>query len=55
VRLEGSLREWHLVVEDDSPGLPPADLARVAEPYVRLDPAPGPSVKGKQIFPQRGN
>ncbi|MBL8342915.1 MAG: HAMP domain-containing protein [Rubrivivax sp.] len=28
-----------IVVEDDGPGIPPADLARVMEPYVRLDAA----------------
>jgi signal transduction histidine kinase len=28
-----------IVVEDDGPGIPPADLARVTEAYVRLDPA----------------
>lgn len=28
-----------IVVQDDGPGIPAADLARVVEPYVRLDPA----------------
>ncbi len=37
VRLEDSPAALHIVVEDDGPGIPVPDLARVTEPFVRLD------------------
>ena len=37
VRLQDSPAELRIVVEDDGPGIPEADLARVTEPFVRLD------------------
>ena len=39
VRLHEAPGELRIVVEDDGPGIPPADLARATEPYVRLDAA----------------
>jgi signal transduction histidine kinase len=37
VRLADSPAELRIVIEDDGPGIPEADLPRVTEPYVRLD------------------
>lgn len=37
VRLEDAPSELRVVIEDDGPGIPSADLARVTEPFVRLD------------------
>jgi len=37
VRIEDSAAALTVVVEDDGPGIPEADLARVAQPFVRLD------------------
>jgi signal transduction histidine kinase len=37
VRLEDSPAELRIVIDDDGPGIPEADLARVTEPFVRLD------------------
>jgi signal transduction histidine kinase len=37
VRLVDDGRALRVVVEDDGPGIPEADLARATEPYVRLD------------------
>lgn len=37
VRLQDSPAELRIVVEDDGPGIPEADLARVTQPFVRLD------------------
>jgi len=37
VRLDDTPSELRIVVEDDGPGIPVADLARVTEPFVRLD------------------
>jgi signal transduction histidine kinase len=39
VSLEDSPGHLEIVIEDNGPGIPPADLARVMEPYVRLDTA----------------
>lgn len=39
VRLHDAPGELRIVVEGDGPGIAPADLARVTEPYVRLDAA----------------
>ena len=39
VRIEDSATELRVVVEDDGPGIPQADLQRVTEPFVRLDTA----------------
>ena len=39
VRLHDAPGELRIVVEDDGPGIAPADLARATEPYVRLDAA----------------
>jgi signal transduction histidine kinase len=46
VRLEESGDALRIVVEDDGPGIAPADLARVTEPFVRLDPARSPHTGG---------
>ena len=37
VRLDDTPTELRIVIEDDGPGIPDADLARVTEPFVRLD------------------
>ncbi len=37
VRLHDSSAALRIVVEDDGPGIPEADLVRVTEPFVRLD------------------
>ncbi len=37
IRLEDSATALRVVIEDDGPGIPEADLARVTEPFVRLD------------------
>ncbi len=37
VRLEDSPSVLRVVIEDDGPGIPSADLSRVTEPFVRLD------------------
>jgi len=37
VRLEESAGEYRIVVEDEGPGIPPNDLARVMEPFIRLE------------------
>ena len=39
LRLHDAPGELRIVVEDDGPGIAPPDLARVTEPYVRLDAA----------------
>jgi len=41
VCIEDSASELRLVIEDDGPGIPEADLQRVTEPFVRLDDARG--------------
>ncbi len=37
VRIEDSTTALRLMIEDDGPGIPDADLGRVTEPFVRLD------------------
>ena len=37
VRIEDSVALLRVVIEDDGPGIPESDLARVTEPFVRLD------------------
>lgn len=37
VRLDDSSEVLRVVIEDDGPGIPTADLSRVMEPFVRLD------------------
>jgi signal transduction histidine kinase len=37
VRIEDSASELRVLIDDDGPGIPPADLERVTEPFVRLD------------------
>ena len=37
VRIEDSAALLRVVIEDDGPGIPESDLARVTEPFVRLD------------------
>ena len=39
VRTEHSTTALRIVIEDDGPGIPPEELARVTEPFVRLDPS----------------
>ncbi len=39
LRLQDSPAELRILVEDDGPGIPQADLVRVTEPFVRLDPS----------------
>lgn len=39
VRIEDSATSLRIVIEDDGPGIPEAELARVTEPFVRLDAA----------------
>lgn len=39
VRLRDTPEQLHIIVEDDGPGIPPGDLQRVTEPFVRLDAA----------------
>jgi len=41
VRVEDTPGALAVVIEDDGPGIPEADLGRVTEPFVRLDPARG--------------
>jgi signal transduction histidine kinase len=41
VRLRDVGDALHVVVEDDGPGIPEADLVRVTEPFVRLDKSRG--------------
>lgn len=42
VHLHDSAQALRVVVEDDGPGIPADQLARVTEPFVRLDAARGP-------------
>jgi signal transduction histidine kinase len=37
VRLHDTAVELRILIEDDGPGIPDADLVRVTEPFVRLD------------------
>jgi signal transduction histidine kinase len=37
VRVESDASELRIVVDDDGPGIPPADLERVFDPFVRLE------------------
>lgn len=37
VRIDDSMTTLCVVIDDDGPGIPEADLARVTEPFVRLD------------------
>jgi len=37
VRIEDSASELRVLIDNDGPGIPPADLERVTEPFVRLD------------------
>ena len=46
VRIVESSGELRVVVEDDGPGIPSAELARVTEPFVRLDPSRGADTGG---------
>ena len=39
VRIESTAAALRVIVDDDGPGIPEADLARVTEPFVRLDKA----------------
>ncbi|MCW0203450.1 MAG: ATP-binding protein [Rhodanobacter thiooxydans] len=39
VRIEDSMASLHIVIDDNGPGIPEADLVRVMEPFVRLDPS----------------
>lgn len=46
VRIEESSNELRVVVEDDGPGIPSAELAHVTEPFVRLDASRGHDTGG---------
>lgn len=46
VTLHDSARCVRIVVEDDGPGIPPGELRRVLEPFVRLDTAQGAASGG---------
>ena len=46
LRIADSASELHLVVEDDGPGIPEAELARVGEPYYRPDASRSHSTGG---------
>ena len=46
VRVSRDDRQVTIAVEDDGPGIPEADLARVLEPFVRLDDARGRDTVG---------
>lgn len=39
IRVEDTARELRITVEDDGPGIPDAELARITEPYYRPDAA----------------
>ncbi len=39
VRLVADARHAHILVEDDGPGVPEADLARLLEPFERMEPS----------------
>jgi signal transduction histidine kinase len=39
VRIEQTMASLRIVIEDNGPGIPQADMARVMEPFVRLDPS----------------
>jgi protein-histidine pros-kinase len=46
VRIEDDPGTLRVVIEDDGPGIADADLARVTEPFVRLDDSRGPGSGG---------
>jgi signal transduction histidine kinase len=46
VGLETGQREWHIVIDDDGPGIPEADFERVFAPFVRLEESRNPETGG---------
>lgn len=46
IRVEDSAEALSITVEDDGPGIPPEQLARVTEPYYRVDAARGAETGG---------
>jgi signal transduction histidine kinase len=46
VALESGHHEWHIVIDDDGPGIPEADFERVFAPFVRLEESRNPETGG---------
>jgi signal transduction histidine kinase len=46
VALEPGHHEWHIVIDDDGPGIPEADFERVFAPFVRLEESRNPETGG---------
>jgi signal transduction histidine kinase len=46
VVLETGHHEWHIVIDDDGPGIPEADFERVFAPFVRLEESRNPETGG---------
>jgi signal transduction histidine kinase len=46
VALAAGDQEWRIVIDDDGPGIPAADVERVFAPYVRLEESRNPETGG---------
>jgi signal transduction histidine kinase len=46
VALEDGHDEWRIVIDDDGPGIPEADVERVFAPFVRLEESRNPETGG---------
>jgi signal transduction histidine kinase len=46
VSLEASDHEWRILIDDDGPGIPAADVERVFAPFVRLEESRNPETGG---------
>jgi signal transduction histidine kinase len=46
VALEAGDHEWRIVIDDDGPGIPAADVERVFAPFVRLEESRNPETGG---------